>query len=321
MTVAPDSDLSPLRLVSRRRLADDIHEFVLARDDGADLPPFTPGSHLRLRTPNGLVRCYSLCNAPSERTRYVVAVKRDAGGRGGSMSLIDEAKVGDEIAVSEPRDAFRFEAKPGGALFIAGGIGVTPLLSMARHLIETDGGPFRFVYLTRSRETTAYAEEMAGEGFRGRVTIHHDGGDPARAFDLWPLLERPKGQVYCCGPRFLMDAVRDMTGHWSTAAVHFEDFGGVSAVPRPDDVAFDVRLARSNRVVPVAADVTILDALRAAGIHVSSSCESGTCGSCRVGLLAGEADHRDMALNDDEKPSAIMVCVSRSRGGELVLDL
>lgn len=321
MTSAADSDLMPLRLVSRRRLADDIHEFVLARDDGGELSPFTAGSHLRVRTPNGQVRCYSLCNAPSERDRYVVAVKRDPGGRGGSMSLVDEAKVGDAIAVSEPHNAFPFEARPGGVLFIAGGIGVTPLLAMARHLIETDGGPFRFVYLTRSPETTAYREELSGDGFRGRVTIHHDGGDPARAFDLWPLLERPKGQVYCCGPRFLMDAVRDMTGHWSTSAVHFEDFGGVSAVPRPDDVAFDVRLARSGRVVPVAADVTILDALRAAGIRVSSSCESGTCGSCRVGVLSGEVDHRDMALSEEEKSSAIMVCVSRSRGGELVLDL
>lgn len=256
-----------------------------------------------------------------ERNRYVIAVKRDANGRGGSIGLVDDAKVGDEIAVAEPRNAFPFDPRPGGVLFIAGGIGVTPLLSMARHMIETKAGPFRFVYLTRSPETTAYRDDLAGDGFRGRVTIHHDGGDPARGFDLWPLLERPVGQVYCCGPRFLMDAVRDMTGHWSTLAVHFEDFGGVSAAPRPDDVAFDVRLERSGRVVSVAADVTILDALRAAGVAVSSSCESGTCGSCRIGLLSGDVEHRDLALNDEEKHSAIMVCVSRSRGGELVLDL
>lgn len=320
MTASPDIAATPLRLIARRRLADDIHEFTLARDDGRALASFTAGSHLKVRVPNGAVRSYSLCNAPEETDRYVIAVKRDAGGRGGSISLVDEARVGDEILVSEPRNAFPLEVRPGGLLFIAGGIGITPMLSMARHLIATDGPTFRLVYLTRSPETTAYVEELADPAFRGRVTIHHDGGDPTRAFDLWPLLERPKGQVYCCGPRGLMEGVRAMTGHWSTSAVHFEDFGAAAA-PRPDDVAFDVRLARSGRTVTVPANASILEALRAEGIHVPCSCESGTCGSCRVGLLGGDVDHRDLALSEDERRTNLMVCVSRARGGELVLDL
>jgi phthalate 4,5-dioxygenase reductase subunit len=156
------------------------------------------------------------------------------------------------------------------------------------------------------------------------VTLHHDGGDPARSFDLWPLLEKPgsvNGQhLYCCGPKPLMDAVRDMSGHWSAAAVHFESFGADTA-PRADDSAFDVQLARSGLQFSVPAGRTLLQELRSRGVAVPSSCESGTCGSCRTGLLGGEADHRDLVLLDEQKPSQIMVCVSRARSAPLVLDL
>ena len=150
--------------------------------------------------------------------------------------------------------------------------------------------------------------------------IHHDGGDPARALDLWPVLEQPKGHVYCCGPRGLMEAVRDMTGHWSPSAVHFEAFTEPQK-HAPDDKPFRVRLARSGAVVDVPAGTTILDAIRAAGHQAASSCESGTCGTCRTRLIAGEADHRDLVLADSERADNIMICVSRARSGELVIDM
>jgi phthalate 4,5-dioxygenase reductase subunit len=167
---------------------------------------------------------------------------------------------------------------------------------------------------------TAFREELGGPEFRGQVTIHHDHGDPGKSFDLWPVFEQPKGQqIYCCGPRALMEAVRDMTGHWSSAAVHFEAF---NEPPRTTaaDKPFKVRLARSGGVVDIPVGTTILEALRAHGVEVPSSCESGTCDTCRTRLLEGEADHRDLVLAEHERADHIMVCVSRACSDEIVID-
>jgi phthalate 4,5-dioxygenase reductase subunit len=309
----------PLRIVRTAAAAKDIRLFELKRDDGGDLPEFTPGSHISLRVPNGLVRKYSLCNDPAERDRYIIAVLREAAGRGGSASLVDEAKDGDEILIAPPRNDFPLVKSPASYTFIAGGIGITPIMSMIRHLRST-GGRFKLYYCTRSPEQTAFRDELSGPEFRGQAVIHHDGGDLARALDLWPVLEQPKGHVYCCGPRGLMTAVRDMTGHWSPSAVRFEAFTEPQKYTA-DDKPFRVRLARSGIVVEVPAGTTILDAIRAAGHRAASSCESGTCGTCRTRLIAGEADHRDLVLADNERTDNIMICVSRARGGELVIDM
>jgi phthalate 4,5-dioxygenase reductase subunit len=247
-------------------------------------------------------------------------VKREADGGGGSRSLVDDTKPGDTLEVSAPRNDFALAAAPSYVL-IAGGIGITPILSMARHLVSTGGAPFRLYYLGRSPEVMAFRDVLSGSEFRGRVVMHCDGGDPDRTFDLWPVLERPKGaHVYCCGPRGLMQAVRDMTGHWSSAAVHFEDFGAGNAA-QPEDTAFQVRLARTGTTVDVPVGCSILEALRGHGVDIASSCESGSCGTCEVRLLEGEADHRDLVLAEHEKSRLIMVCVSRARSAELVLDL
>lgn len=167
----------------------------------------------------------------------------------------------------------------------------------------------------------AFREEFSDLEFAENVILHHDEGDPDQAYDLWPVLEEPRGaHLYCCGPAGLMDAVRDMTGHWPDTAVHFEDFAGVNAT-RPDDTAFTVRLARSSETVEVPAGTSILDALRQAGRVLPSSCESGTCGTCRTRYIEGEPDHRDLVLSDREKRSEIMICVSRAKTPELTLDL
>jgi len=316
----PDTEMMPLLIADTEQIARDIHLFELVKPDGSELPEFTAGSHLTLRVPNGLLRKYSLCNDPAERDRYVIGVRREAEGRGGSVSLIEEAKVGDELRVAPPRNDFKLVRSAAGYIFIAGGIGITPIMSMIRHLKSTGSGRFRLYYLTRSPEMTAFRQELSGPEFRGQVTIHHDHGDPEKSFDLWPILEQPKGQqIYCCGPRALMEAVKDMTGHWSSSAVHFEAF---NEPPRTtaEDKPFKVRLARSGDIVEVPVGVTILEALRAHGIEVPSSCESGTCDTCRTKLLAGEADHRDLVLAEHEKDSNIMVCVSRARSEELVID-
>jgi phthalate 4,5-dioxygenase reductase subunit len=302
--------------------AEGVRRFELRDPAGAALPPFTAGSHVRVRTPAGAVRKYSLCNAPAERDRYVIAVKRDAGGRGGSVSLVDDARVGDRLAVSAPENAFALVDGAPGYLFVAGGIGITPVLAMI-HALEAAGVErWRLVYLGRSAATTPFVAELSTQERAGHVRIHYDDGDPARAFDLWPLFEKPaKTHVYCCGPRPLMDAVRDMTGHWNGANIHFESFVDGAAMARPDDRAFTVTLARAGVEVEVPAGTTILAALRAAGHPVPSSCESGTCGSCRTALVEGEAEHRDLVLAPGEQAGSIMVCVSRARSPRLVLDL
>ena len=235
--------------------------------------------------------------------------------------MVDRLAPGMRIPVGAPRSEFGLAPRARAFLFIAGGIGITPILSMLRHLAAAGGAPYRLVYLTRNRACTAFADVLAVPPFAAATTLHHDEGDPARAFDLWPLLEKPgPAHIYCCGPRALMDAVRDMSGHWPSGAVHFESFG-VEAALRRSDAAFDVRLARSGRDIRVPADQSILEALRANGVSVRSSCEAGSCGSCRTGLVEGDVEHRDFVLGEEERASQIMVCCSRARSGALTLDL
>jgi phthalate 4,5-dioxygenase reductase subunit len=319
--VSDDVELMTLRIAQKQPAAQDIEFFELRRSDDGDLPEFTPGAHLSLRVPNGELRKYSLCNDPAERDHYCIAVKRETNGRGGSVSLIDDAKVGDDIQVEPPRNDFELAKSP-QYLFIAGGIGITPILSMIRHIRSTGEGRFKLFYLSRSPEMTAFLDELKQPEFRGMVTIHHDGGNPDDALDLWPVLEKPGAQhLYCCGPRGLMQAVRDMTGHWSTAKVHFEDFTPPGAMTKPEDKPFWVKVASSGASYEVPVGKTILEVLRENGHAVPSSCESGTCGSCKTKLVEGEVDHRDLVLSDYEKPENIMVCVSRAMGDEITIDL
>jgi phthalate 4,5-dioxygenase reductase subunit len=313
--------MMPLRIGRITDAAQGIRSFELLHPDGAELPPFTPGAHIKVQVPNGEFRKYSLCNDPVERHRYVITVKRDANGRGGSISLVDQAAEGDTIQASEPDNAFPLVENPGNLIFIAGGIGITPILSMIRSFGELPPAPWKLYYLSQAAQTTAFLDELADPAFKSQVKIHHDHGVADDAFDLWPVLEKPnRGHVYCCGPRGLMEAVRDMSGHWSPARIHFESFleGGGK---KPDDQPFIVELAASGRRFEIPVGKSILSVLLEAGVHVSYSCESGTCGSCRTRMLEGCADHRDMVLMPEEQASQIMVCVSRAACDKLLLDL
>ncbi|SAL30165.1 ferredoxin [Caballeronia turbans] len=303
-------------------VAEGIFRFELRDEAGRDLPPFTAGAHLTVRVPSGANRNYSLCNDPAETDRYVIAVKRDAAGRGGSVSMTDEVAQGDRIEVSEPRNEFELSERARSFVFVAGGIGITPVLSMMRHLKATAGPRFKLYYVSRSPETTAFLDELSSAEWKPHVVIHHDHGDLANAFDFWPVFEKPGSgaHVYCCGPRALMDGVRDMTGHWPTGSVHFESFG-VDQSRAAQNTPFSVKLERSGCSFEIPKDRSILEILRDNGIRAPSSCESGTCGSCRTTLCAGVADHRDMVLGEDEKRDQIMICVSRAKSEELVLDL
>lgn len=318
-TDAVDPDALQLLVADKREVARSVYLFELRSLDGDELPAFAPGAHLLVRTPSGLARRYSLCSAAADRERYQIGVKHEAAGGGGSTSMVEDLRPGDVLSTSVPVNYFPLDPAADEALLIAGGIGITPILAMARHL-RAEGRPFRIVYCARSAEAAAFADVLMTPEFADRTTIHYDGGDPARALDLAAhLADRPGGaHLYCCGPRALMQAVRDATRHWPSGTVHFEDFGTSAASGA--DGPFRVRLARSGAVLEVGANETILGVLRRHGHDVPFSCEAGTCGSCRTGLLAGDADHRDFVLDDEERRSAIMICVSRSRSEELVLD-
>lgn len=313
--------LIPLTVASKQTLAPNIVLFELAHPQGQALPEFTPGAHITVQAPNGMRRSYSLCGAPADTQRWQIAIQREANGRGGSCSMVDAVNVGDVLPTLPWRNDFELKSNAASYIFVAGGIGITPILSMVQHVLSQGQSNFKLYYCTRDAAHTAFADLLSAPELAGKVHIHHDQGDMAQAFDFWPVFERPtQAHVYCCGPQGLMDSVRDMTGHWPPEHIHFESFGVAQTAFLPN-TPFDVVLNTSNLRVHVPAELSILDALRACGHGISSSCESGTCGTCRTGLLAGEAEHRDLVLRPDEHSQHIMVCVSRARGSELVLDL
>lgn len=310
-----------LRVSRKQSIATDITLFELAHPEGQELPAFTAGAHITVQTPLGMRRSYSLCGDPEQNTTWQIAVKRDAKGRGGSQSMVDNVQAGDLLPTLPWANLFELNETAASYIFVAGGIGITPILSMMRRLLSQGRTDFKLYYCTRDAAGTAFMDELHAPELAGKITVHHDHGDPAKALDLWPVFERPSNaHVYCCGPQGLMDSVRDMTGHWPSGRIHFESFG-VTQTGFAENKTFDVVLQKSGTRMTVPPDQTILEALRACGHDVSSSCESGTCGSCRTGLIAGEAEHRDMVLSPDEHTHQIMVCVSRAKSTELVLDL
>ena len=316
----PDEAFFTVRVADKRTVATGTVCFELVSLDGALLPVFTPGAHLTVITPQGARRNYSLCSDAFDNSRYEIAVKRDGTGRGGSISMVDDVQEGAHLSISLPRNNFELTTRANDFIFIAGGIGITPILSMLRHLQHSGDVKFKLYYCTRDVESAAFLDVLRDK-FADRVTLHHDLGDINIGYDFWPLLETPNGaHVYCCGPKGLMDSVADMSGHWPSGSIHFESFG-VDAKAFAENVAFSVRLQKSAREISVSKEQTLLQALRVGGCTVRSSCESGTCGSCKTGLISGDVDHRDSVLTDHERADHIMPCVSRARTGGLVLDL
>ena len=311
-------DALKMTVAERRQLTEHICEFTLAPADGEKLPSFTAGAHITVQTPSGAMRRYSLVNDGKDPEVYKIALKREINGRGGSMSMHDDAQEGTELQVEVPENTFELtDAK--NYLLIAGGIGVTPIYAMSQQLLR-EYKPFEVIYCTRGEADTAFLEEMKST-LGDRLTLHHDGGDPEAVFDFWDHFEEPKDmKVYCCGPQPLIDEIEAISGHWPEGRVIFEDFKPVEVV-RADDKPFEVKLEKSGITVQVPEDRSILEALRESGVPTVSSCESGTCGTCKTRLVSGKVDHRDMVLMDEEKDSYVMICVSRAEEGDLVLDL
>ncbi|MCX7560632.1 PDR/VanB family oxidoreductase [Sulfitobacter sp. F26204] len=318
MTAEIQSGMIDVRVAARRDLTAQICEFTLEPVTSNLLPAFTAGAHITVQTPSGAMRRYSLASDCQDLSQYKIALKREPQSRGGSSSMHDMADVGSQLRISPPENSFEL-GEGAEYLLIAGGIGITPIYAMA-HALARQNKPFKILYCTRSAAETAYLPELT-KAFEGRLMVYHDEGDPEQIYDFWDHFEEPKKLlVYCCGPNPLMEEIRAISGHWPEGQVNFEDFKPVEVV-RADDTAFEVELKKSGKKVTIPKDLSILEALRNAGLPTVSSCESGTCGTCKCKLLAGNVDHRDMVLMEEEKEDHIMICVSRAKSGGLVLDL
>lgn len=311
----------PVRVAATEDLTPRIKLFTLVSVDGSRLPAFTAGSHIAVETTGGLERQYSICNDPSETDRYLIAVQCELDGRGGSKWMHENVCVGDTLRIKPPLNNFPLGEKATHHLLIAGGIGVTPILSMARDLARRCQS-FDIVYLSRSKPEAAFLDVFASDPFAGRTTLHHD-LEAGQAFDLAAVLGHVSegAHIYCCGPAGLMKAVEQLTKGRVAHTVHFEKFSNDIASHQSGDRPLSVVLAKSKTTVDVRAEQTILDALLEHGIDVDYSCCEGTCGTCVVKLLDGIADHRDAVLSDDEKGKLIAICCSRAKTPSLTLDI
>jgi vanillate monooxygenase ferredoxin subunit len=313
-----------VKVLRKKQEALDIASFELVKPDGTALPGFSAGSHIDVQVPGGLTRQYSLCNDATEQHRYRIAVLRDPASRGGSTGMHDALKEGDTLQISEPRNHFPLVHADRTLLF-AGGIGVTPLLSMAQRLAHI-GADFRMHYCTRSAERTAFRDEIAASPYADRVEFHHDDGDAAQKLQLEQVIAQPQAgtHLYVCGPTGFIDWVLKTAERlgWPKDQVHLEYFGA-AAQDTTGDRAFQVKIASSGETYEVGATETVVQALQKHGIEILTSCEQGVCGTCITRVLQGECDHRDLYFTDDEKAQndQFTPCCSRSKSALLVLDL
>ncbi|HWD03513.1 MAG TPA: PDR/VanB family oxidoreductase [Amycolatopsis sp.] len=303
-----------------REEAREVLSVVLCDPDGAELPRWEPGAHVDVLLPSGLSRQYSLCGDADRADQYLIAVLREEHGRGGSRELHRTATVGKTLAVGEPRNNFPLEPAA-GYLFLAGGIGITPILPMIDQAVAR-GTSWKLVYGGRSLSSMA---------FRDRLALY-----PPEAVELWPEDRRgrpdfdavlrqagPETLIYACGPGGMLNAVADQcASHDAGASLRVERFGADGPVD-VTGAGFEVALERSGTTVRVPEGQSILATVRASVPGVPYSCEEGYCGECETPVLAGEPDHRDSYLTDDEREAGetMMICVSRCLSDRLVLDL
>lgn len=319
------NDVMEVRVTRRTVEAEGIVSLELVHPEGAGLPAFEPGSHIDVHIPGGYVRQYSLCGPANEASRYVIAVLRDPQSRGASKALHDLVREGDTLRISAPRNHFPMHAGPNHSLLLAGGIGVTPILSMAEQL-HREGRRFTLHYCARSQDRMAFHDAISASGWRDQVQFHLDDGAPQQKLDLPSVLGTADADahLYVCGPQGYMDAVLQQarTAGWSQERLHYEYFK-VEMAHRDDDAAFEVEIASTGTVVTIPADKSIAMVLNEQGYNVSMSCEQGICGTCVTRVLSGLPDHRDSFLMPEEREAndQITPCCSRAKSSRLVLDL
>jgi ferredoxin-NADP reductase len=303
----------------RRTAAEGVVELTLASADGQPLPAWQPGAHVDLLLGEGLTRQYSLCGDPARPEEWTVAVLLERDGRGGSSFVHDQLAEGATLQVRGPRNHFELADAP-RYQFIAGGIGITPILAMVREA-KARGADWQLLYGGRSRASMAYLEELEGDE---RVTTWPQ--DEHGLLDLDAVLGTPREDtlVYCCGPGPLLDAVESRCATWPEGALHLERFEA-TAVEAPDGAldSFEVECVQSGLTVTVAEGQSIFEVISEAGVDVLGSCLEGICGTCEADVVEGTPDHRDSVLNSAERAcgKTMMTCVSRSLSPRLVLDL
>ena len=312
----PTRPTPPLRLAvtGHRPIAADVVELRLADPAGDHLPGWQPGAHIRLLLPSGRERHYSLCGDPADRGTYRIAVRRLPGGGGGSLEIHDELGVGARLTVRRPRNGFAFCAEP-SVLLLAGGIGVTPLLPMAREARRL-GLDWRLLHTGRTADALPFGDELRALD-PGRVEIRTDDldGVPTGA-DLLAGARRGTA-VYCCGPAPMLAAVQGALEASGARALHFERFG---AAPVLNGSPFTLRLGADGPPLEVPADRSALDVALEHRPDLPYSCHQGFCGTCRVQLLSGTPEHRDRRLTGEERASgALLPCVSRAAAGETLV--
>lgn len=296
--------------------------FELVDPDGSELPAFSAGSHIDVTMPSGMVRQYSLCNSQADRSRYIIGVWKDPNSRGGSKAMNDVVKEGDTLQISDPRNRFRVPRHTKRALLMARGIGVTPVLSIADHL-KAEGIPFTFHYLNSLGAPGAFHPMIKGSKFAEDTTLYQEMSDnnldPAKV-----LADQPEDtQLFLCGADWWLDAVIGTAKQkgFTEERIHVERFAAKPSAPLLDKV-FEVKIASSGKVYKITGDKSVSACLEEQGVKIPTSCEQGVCGTCKVKILEGEADHRDKRLSDEQRAQGyFLTCVSRAKGDLLVLDL
>ncbi len=300
------------------QVAQDVVAVTLARPDGESLPDWTPGAHIDLLLGDGLTRQYSLCGRTSETDAWRVAVLRTPDSRGGSQA-VHGLGAGANVRVRGPRNHFPVVASR-HYLFVAGGIGITPLMAMI-YEVEAMGADWQLHYGGRTRESMAFLDELAAYGDR----VHLVPEDERGRLDLDDILGKPRQDtlVYTCGPEPLLAAVEERCVAWPAGSLHLERFSARESESPVEESSFELVLQRSGKTVVVPPDRSVFDVVRDAGVSVLGSCLEGICGTCETEVVEGDVDHRDSILDDEERDSneVMMICVSRCRSARLVLDL
>lgn len=313
-----------LTVTTLRLEAEGVLGVELRHPSGAPLPPFEPGAHVDVSFSNGLTRQYSIASSASDNSRYWLGIGLAPTSRGGSSYAHQNLRLGDTLEVGAPRSLFGLQGRASGHVFIAGGIGITPIFCMIQRCVER-GDAWRLLYCIRSRRNAAYLEQL--EPFGDRIAVHADDEHAGRADIQGTLQSLPQGwHVYTCGPAAMMDAVCENArlAGVDEGAVHLERFGAnPSEFADQASEAFNVRLLRHGGSFSIPKDRSILEVLEENGVALPSSCREGLCRSCEVPLVSGVPEHRDYVLSETERCAnqSMLICVSRAKCGELVLDI
>jgi ferredoxin-NADP reductase len=299
-------------------VADDVIALTLAAEDGSPLPPWTPGAHIDLVLGEDLVRQYSLCGSPGDRRTWRLGILRAPDSRGGSKAVHAGLHNGAVVRVRGPRNHFPLVASP-RYLFIAGGIGITPMLPMIAEA-EAAGADWRLVYGGRKRASMAFVDDLAA--YSDKVTLVPEDERGMPDLDAEVGMPREGTLVYACGPTGLLDAVEQRCATWPPGSLHLERFSAKAAAPT-GNTEFELVLQRSGLTLSVPADQSVFEVCKQAGISVVGSCLEGICGTCETEVVDGDVDHRDSVLNEEEREANeyMMICVSRCRSARLTLDL